>query len=491
MKIKKIKIDKFRNLLGIDIEFANRLNAIAGQNKTSKTALLGLIGHIFNFQSKYKTLLGKPFTTQFSEIFRFAYPNYDRPGEHIWAIEFEGKNVKQAVSYDRKEYGKKKSMRIRVGKSKKGSGKIFLPVIYLGLGRLFPLNLENKINSSKSSLTSDESKEYQDIHNEVLLTNETVIPRIVECSSKTFHAPTTSQYNHLGNSAGQDNLGQIITAVISFKRLKQELGDKYKGGILLIDEVDASLYPAAQMKLIEKLNQKVIELNLQIFFTTHSLEVLAETKKMQDSKIIFLDKSSGKILPKYDLNPAELSQKLLVLGPEALQEIQSKKYVYCEDNEAVDFLNNILPATIKKRISIFPTKLGNTFLKDVAKRKIPDFRNSIIVLDGDSTTGNISNVIALPGKYGPDKLIYKTLNNLSENHGLWKKKAGYDKQFCFKDLMSLNSTTDSRRERIKLKEWYKTQKKYLGRSAGYAWSIWIQNNQSAVNKFIEDFSSRL
>ena len=61
------------------------------------------------------------------------------------------------------------------------------------------------------------------------------------------------------------------------------MGDKYKGGILLIDELDASLFPAAQIKLVEKLYKKSLELNLQIFYTTHSLEVLSETKNKPDS----------------------------------------------------------------------------------------------------------------------------------------------------------------------------------------------------------------
>jgi len=345
--------------------------------------------------------LGKQFAAQFSEIFRFAYPEYDKAGKHIWYTKFDDGSTKQAISYDRKESGKEKTIRIRVGKSEKGSGKIYLPVIYLGMGRLFPLTLESKITSGKSLLTVEESKEFQDLHNEILLTDEIIIPKTIECNSKIFHAPTTLQYNHLGNSAGQDNLGQIITALISFKRLRQDLSEKYKGGILLIDEIDASLYPAAQMKLIEKLDQKALELDLQIFFTTHSLEVLAATKKLQDSNIIFLDKSSGKIIPKYNLDPVKLSQKLLVLGPEALKAIQSKKYVYCEDDEAVDFLNNILPGEIKKCINIIPTKLGDSILKEIAKKQIPDFKNSIIILDGDSTTGNIQNVLTLPGNSGP------------------------------------------------------------------------------------------
>ena len=84
----------------------------------------------------------------------------------------------------------------------------------------------------------------------------------------------TENYGHLGNSAGQDNIGQIISSLISFKRLKEKLKKDYKGGILLIDEVDATLYAAAQIKLIKVLNRFAKSLNLQVVFTTHSIEIL-------------------------------------------------------------------------------------------------------------------------------------------------------------------------------------------------------------------------
>ena len=41
-------------------------------------------------------------------------------------------------------------------------------------------------------------------------------------------------------SAGEGNVGRVLTTILSFKRLKDEYGKAYKGGILLIDELDAS-----------------------------------------------------------------------------------------------------------------------------------------------------------------------------------------------------------------------------------------------------------
>ncbi|MCV4777503.1 AAA family ATPase, partial [Escherichia coli] len=53
-------------------------------------------------------------------------------------------------------------------------------------------------------------------------------------------------YDHQSVSVGEDNVGQLIQAIFSFKRLKETYSD-YHGGILLIDEADAGLFPAAQL----------------------------------------------------------------------------------------------------------------------------------------------------------------------------------------------------------------------------------------------------
>jgi len=77
------------------------------------------------------------------------------------------------------------------------------------------------------------------------------------------------------------------------------------------------------------------------------------------------------------------------------------------------------------------------------------------MLDGDVNRGRIKNVVILPGQDGPDALIYKTLKGLAPDNPFWKLKDGYNKQFCFKDLMTLDLTTDDTRQRNKVKNWYK------------------------------------
>ncbi len=272
MKISKVEIKKFRNLENISFTVGKKITAIAGQNCTSKTALLGIMSHIFNFDSKYRTLTGAPFYAKYSEIFRFSYPNYDKAGQHVYTIFFENNDSVNVISYDRTKNKKPINLRLRVGKSAKGRGKTKMPVIYLGMKRLFPFAQEAKIvKDSKTQLSVNDAEFYKKFHNEILLMSEQVETDRIVTKNKDYFAPRTGNYDHLGISAGQDNIGQLITAILSFKKLRKQLGNNYEGGFIFIDEADASLYPGAQLKLVEFLYKMAGELDLQIFFTTHSL----------------------------------------------------------------------------------------------------------------------------------------------------------------------------------------------------------------------------
>lgn len=69
-------------------------------------------------------------------------------------------------------------------------------------------------------------------------------------------------------SVGQDNIGYIVSALVDFYLHKQRT-ENYNGGILCIDEIDASLHPNAQLRLFDLLDRLSEELELQIFVTTH------------------------------------------------------------------------------------------------------------------------------------------------------------------------------------------------------------------------------
>jgi len=499
MKLKRLKIEKFRHLSDINISFGNLITAIAGQNGTGKSSILGLIGHVFSFREKdntikYKTIDGKPFETQFSEIFRFSYPNYDKAGNHKYSIELdnENKDIVQVISTDRIEKGKEKTLRFIVGKKIKGEGKRYFPVIYLGLRRFFPLAQEENVNrNQQSDLTQEEIQEYQNLHNSILMLSEQINPEFIDTFSKKFYATKTTNYDCWGNSAGQDNLGQIITAILSFQRLKRKLGKEYNGGLILIDEIDVTLFAGAQEKLIEKLFRLAQDLQLQVIFTTHSIEILKRlmlSQYKQDSEVAFLDNSSGKVL---NVQGDNITLTQMINNLCVMLEIKkdSKINVFCEDNEANFWLKNLLGNKITKKLRIIADNFGGGNLVYIANKKIPVFKNSIFVLDGDQNSALRNNkcprVLLLPSDKRPEDIFYIFLRKLPANDSFWGGTGGYTQQVCFRDLPNINN------DREVMKNWFRNQSQYWRKGCSKLFNRWKRNNQQLAENFKKEFENTL
>lgn len=491
MKVKSLKIEKFRHLENIEIKFGNLITAIAGQNGTGKSSILGLVGHLFTFREKengsiYKTTNGKFFETEFSEIFRFSSKN-DKAGEHKYIAELDNQDIIPVISTERAD----KSLRLVVGKKAKGEGKRTFPVIYLGLRRLFPLAQEKTINNEQSDLTQEEIQEYQRLHNEILMLNETINPELIDTFSKKFYATKTDKYDCLGNSAGQDNIGQILTAILSFKRLKNSLGQNYEGGLLLIDEADATFFAGAQEKLIEKFFRIAQDLQLQIIFTTHSIEILSRLMLPQykrDCEVVFLDNSSGKVINTQNDN-ITLSQ--MINNLRVIYEIQkdSKINVFCEDNEASLWLKNLLGTKITKKLNILTDSFGSGNLVYIANKKIPVLQNSIFILDGDQNKALKNNkcprVLLLPEDKRPEDIFYGFLRNLHANDIFWGRTGHYTQQVCFRDLANISDSRDT------MKKWFRNQAGYWGRGCSKLFNRWKKDNEKSADDFKKEFEKTL
>lgn len=490
MNISNIQVTKFRHLNDINVVLGNRLTAIAGQNGTGKSTILGLLGHVCKEKTNFKTFDNKRFETDYSEIFKFSFPEFDKAKEHLYEVSFSDNTFTQVMSYARKEKNKLETLRLRVGQSTKDGGKIDFPVLFLGLKRLIPLAQERKVDLTTHSLSEEELEFYIKSHNEILLMQDEISSDEVKTSSKHFLAAKSKHYDAIGNSAGQDNIGQIVTAIISFKRLKRQLGNKYNGGILLIDELDASMFPAAQEKLIEFLFKVSSKLDLQCVFTTHSieiLEILLTSKYKHHSKVCYLHKANGAIEKAVESNLKEIIADLK--AEVLIDKVKDLKIeVYLEDKEAEQLLKAILTPAIKKKIKIIPENFGAELLLTLANKKIPAFKRSLIVLDGDKTPSivkpNPRNVITLPGEDSPEKIMFKYLKSLEAAHPFWGSFGGYTKQVCFRDRTIIGN-------REEMKTWWKIQIEHWGVNGRKLFSYWKTENTSIIEKFNRDFEKKL
>ena len=78
MIIKKMHINKFRDMENLDIDFGGKITFIAGGNGTYKTSLLGLIGNTFTYRDKEtrkpiaKTIMDDEFRAWLGDIHHFT-----------------------------------------------------------------------------------------------------------------------------------------------------------------------------------------------------------------------------------------------------------------------------------------------------------------------------------------------------------------------------------------------------------------------------------
>lgn len=516
--IEKVHILKFRKFIDLEIKCGKKLTVIAGQNGTQKTTLLGLLAHPFSMSKKNpddenpdsisedeqvkdfseaKTIQGHTFQSKFASKFKFDNAK-ERAKDHEYSLYMYDKSIGNNGIFTLESIMRdKKSQKLRLwkkGARKAGDGYMHYPVIYLSLKRVSPIGEEQKISNNTVNLTNEEQNFLKSNYDEILLlppeeyeTNE------LKSSNKSTLVSHPSTYSALTVSAGQDNIGSILTAVLSFKRLKEEFPSEYKGGLLFIDEIESTLYPASQENLVRKLFKYAKDFQLQIFCTTHSpsiINIAMKDEYKNDCAFNYL-KSFGlsKIIVDEKATPEQIYAHLSltpIIPPSSPEKIR----VYTEDEEARLFLRALLPTKYIRLLDIVKVNIGANELVGLKNRKIKEFTNNLIVLDGDQTT-RARNIINLPGQYGPDKLLHEFLKNLPTDDPFWpdvETTGAYSYQVCFRTHHEPPSTTEGEQRKF-YKKWFKEQcdNHWWDRNNLKAFKYWISQNQAVAEDFKNAF----
>lgn len=512
MIIDRVNIKKFRGFNNVDLQLGNQLTIITGQNGTQKTTLLGLLTQPFtiteNTNPMYseKPLCGGTYKSAFKDKFKLS-PNFDKAKTHEWSLILNDEPepfVIESIQRDAKKYPSE--IRFwKKGDRSKGSGYIQMPVIYLSLKRLLPLGEDNNITkSSKIVLNPSEQLLYKELHNEILISLDKIeTAEYLESQNKNTIGVNTDTYDWMQNSAGQDNVGKIILSLLSFMRLKETYPTFYKGGILAIDEIDATMYPASQTKLLNVLRKYSSKLDIQIIFTTHSLSLIEKAYELQTElskkqatknqiKVVFLEKKDNNV---HVINESTFDTIKCRLNV-TLNKLKTKKIeVYTEDSEAALFAKALLGRTYSMKLKFIDVTMSCSALVDLAYRKIPHFSfpTSIIILDGDvkqdkaqfKKIAKSQNVLILPSETSPERVLANFLYNLSDMDDLWVKiNSNFNKQFCFQNY----SITEINNHRTKAKDWWKyiinnTSKASLNKII----HRWEQDNMEICKGFKDEF----
>ena len=451
-KLKSINIVKFRGLKNININFGERVTVICGRNGMSKSSILGIVAQIFNFVTDYtvhdenrklnfKTITGDNFKSKIEEHFRLS--EYDKNGKYRIEIKlYDGAEkvdldrlVLDFVMSDDRAYPRPVLRNNSTTYSSNSSRNVTHPVIFLSVKRLLPITARDYNPSDNSYISKNKDEISRTIKN--ILTREGLSQITATTGTISSLVGHGNNYDYQSVSVGDDNVGQIVQALFSFKKLWEEY-KHYHGGILLIDEADAALFPAAQENLINCLIDFSKKYNIQVILTSHSptiIETVYNYTKHDNKKyrVIYLSDSFGDISVHEDFSWAQIKSDLdLKVIPVGDNLSLPKINIYLEDKEAQDFFKALVTERkYTKIINIIPAHLGANNLLELVRKKVPEFfSNSIICLDGDkleSIQSRQKNIITLPGNIPPDQLCYEYLYNLPITDCFWKNKYGFTK----------------------------------------------------------------
>lgn len=527
-QLKKLNIEKFRALDNVVVEFGDAITVVCGKNGTSKSSILGIAAQIFSFEKdyasdqelSYRQIAGSTFKSQYSEHFRISN-QFDQPGSMKVNIELHDGYTNQSATAKLELMKRGKSPRPVVRNNstvKKGdntSRNFTHPVIFLSLKRLYPI-ADRDYQVIDFEYLDCHKKEFIGLTNELLNRQSSLATGTAgTISSAVSHG---DNYDQESVSAGEDNAGQIILALMSFRKLKEEYPD-YKGGLLLIDEADAGLFPTAQVNLIKILDRECKNLDLQVVMTSHSPTLIEyaheqSLKYRRKYKTIYLSNTYGNVQVVQDWSWPQISADINTKTIPITNEVRLPSVnIYFEDNEAADFFAALMRRQpIKKFTRPLPEiSLGCSNYLQLIQKGVSEFsEKSIICLDAD-TLGkvdgkNFTTVVLLPGKLPPDQLIFEHLYNLPADNEFWRNSLGYARpnftqsaaevirEFAFHGEQadvkaSVAAYTGNGKPREMFKRFYKDtefQKLIAATSKPYnPWMNWIKFNPVASNEFLE------
>lgn len=528
--------NSWRKLSNINIPIYKRLTVIAGHNGIGKSSILGFIANTSGKKSTdlngVKSYFGTDYMSKFEEQFRLSPDDISTNNPEKGNIVLTYKNGDNDII---------KKCNIGVAKTKNGSirfrvvprsaspntqnygvpqdGKIPMPTLFVSAARTWPIGECPKVDIKNSDIDIDDAEYIRKCHNYIIpgeaLSNET--SELDLGFSKTHiirNQHPRYKYDATTISLGQGAIASIITALVSFYKLKKILNKNYVGGILLIDEIEAGLHPRAQIRLADLLLREGKSLNLQIITTTHSLVFLEKIYNVQKGEldgIVYLMDTQKPCVKTLSL---QAIRDEMLLSKTAYKKIKKPViYIYTEDQEALFFLKDIIRSSkdlfnekqYKVQLKKAPLKIGcGQLIKLVRNKTLSHFSKfSLAIVDGDQKNEDIKdlfNCIKLPTSGGalvsPEEEIFRFLSKaLDDKNGKTKEREALINQNISWDFINTIITTFNdtsiqakEKQRDKLKKWFNNIAVTKRHSII---SAWINVHQEEIKGFSRQYNTSL
>lgn len=379
--LQMVQIDGLRGWTGQAVELNFPVVAVVGENGTGKSTLLKVAACVYDNEDKDKRF--------YPSIF-FVETVWDQ----IQGVKIDYR-VKRGPNVESFRITKL-TQRWRVSENAPKRN-----VFLLDIARTLPLDAS--VGYAKIARSAASEIESADINDEFRTRLSHVLSRSYKRARfATSNVDAKRQVGLLEREWGelsQFHQGAGEDATLDLFRTLQGIPNN---SLLLIDEVEASLHPRAQRRLVRFLLWLSRQRRIQIILTTHSPFVLKELP--QEARILLLTGPQGLSIV-YGVSPEFAMSRLD-------DEVHPDAHVFVEDREAEILLREILAsssdtANLLNRIVITPVGPSNVvgLLGSLGKNgKLP--YKSIAVVDGDHID---PNCLTLPGSLAPERMVYGDL----------------------------------------------------------------------------------
>lgn len=377
-RLEWLELEGLRGWSGQRIEFAYPITAIVGENGSGKSTVLQAAAAIY---------LG------------------DDEADPRFASEFFPDTAWDQVRDAKVRFGVREGDARKSGSIRKPTtrwlGNLERPnrhVTYIDLSRIQPVGARSgysKIVKSRHTEASARAFEHDRLArlSHVMGRNYEAAKMALTNIDKTREIPVVGQrgntYSGFHQGSGEIMIAELLQA------------DFQKYGLIIIDEIESSLHPRAQRRLMRELAELCRERDLQILLTTHSPFVLEELPS--EARVYLMD--------------IEDSKRVMVgVSPMfAMSQMDDEPHPECElfveDVAAKVMLGELLAAHAGElfvRCSIVPfgaASVGRALGIMASQKRFP--RPTVIFLDADNPES--PGCVLLPGGDAPERVVFESL----------------------------------------------------------------------------------
>lgn len=379
-RLEWIEINGIRGWTGQRVDFGFPVVALVGENGSGKSTVLQAAAAVYKAKLKEDELFASDF-----------FP--DTPFEKITAATIR-------FSYREGANSQVKTVRKPTDRWRGNPDRPERPVEYIDLSRIQPVGARvGYLKLLKSGVLEDSHAPF----------DEKKLARLTQIVGKQYNGAGISitsadtrrhipvlEINGNRYSGFHQGVGEIAAAEL--------LASEYpKYGIVLIDEIETSLHPRAQRRLVRDLCQIAREKEIQIILTTHSPYVLSELPP--EARVYLMDGVGGKsvvtgVSPDFAMTRMDEEQH-----PEC--------DVYVEDSRAASLVSEIIVSSERdtlSRLKIIPfgsASVGMALGQMANQNRFP--RKSVVYLDGDQAPA--VGCVILPGDDAPERVVFSELQS--------------------------------------------------------------------------------